>query len=285
MGTTKTVLVTGATGFIGRAAVSALADAGWSIARGSRSTSEPTAGGIVHLDLSEPATLLALANGARFDAVVHLGARVGWFGETSSDLFVPNVLSTGCLAYLANLWDAHMIFASAAIVHGVRKETIEADSPLCPDTPYAKSKWLGEQLLADSHVKHCVLRIAGVFGSGGPTHLGLNRAIDGAIKDEPPLQIGSGGALRNYVYVKDVAQAIVYALQERLEGTHLLAGHEVMPISVMLRGICDTFFPGLHPVTMDGPEAMNQVIKPSASLPATRGFCEALIEIRKECRK
>lgn len=282
MGITKTVLVTGATGFIGRAAVSALADAGWNIVRGSRSTSESAAGGVVRLDLSEPATLFALEKGIRFDAIVHLGAHVGWFGETSSDFFVPNVLSTGYLAYLANLWGAHLIFASTAIVHGVRKEAIEADSPLCPDTPYAKSKWLGEQLLAESHAKHCVFRIAGVFGAGGPAHLGLNRSIDGAIKGEPPLQIGSGGALRNYVYVKDVAQAIVYALQERLEGTHLLAGHEVMPISAMLREICDTFSPSLHPASKDGPVAMSQVIKPSDSLPATRSFREALIDIRKD---
>ena len=283
MTATKTVLVTGATGFLGRSTVPTLAEAGWQITRGSRSAAEPLAKGVVRLDLAEPATLLALAKQARFDAIVHLGARVGWAGETEAALFVPNVLATGCLAYLADLWDARLIFASAAIVHGVSQETIESDSPLCPDTAYAKSKLLGEQLLAASNAKHCVLRIAGVFGAGGPVHLGLNRAIDGAIKGEPPLQIGSGKALRSYVYAKDVAQAIVYALQEHLGGIHLLAGHEVISISEMLQAVCDTFSPGQHPVVKGGPEAMNQVVKPSTFLPATRGFREALIDIRKEC--
>jgi UDP-glucose 4-epimerase len=199
-------------------------------------------------------------------------------------MFVPNVLSTGCLAYLATLWDAHLIFASTAIVHGVMNETIDLDSPVSPDTAYAKSKWLGEQLLAASNAKHCILRIAGVFGCDGPAHLGLNRAIDGAIKGEPPLQIGSGAALRNYVYVKDVAQAIVYALQERLVGTHLLSGHEVVSVSEMLQQVCDTFAPGLHPVIKDGPQAFNQVITPSIFLPKTREFREALNDIRKGCR-
>ena len=282
---TKVVLVTGATGFIGRATVSALVDAGLQITQGSRSASEPLTEGVVHLDLSDPATLLALAKGPSFDAIVHLGTHVVWSGETESEMFVPNVLSTGCLAYLATLWGAHLIFASTAIVHGVRNEIIEPDSPASPDTAYAKSKWLGEQLLAASNAKHCVLRIAGVFGCDGPAHLGLNRAIDGAIKGEPPLQIGSGAALRNYVYVKDVAQAIVFAIQEQLEGTHLLAGHEVMPVSAMLQEICDIFSPGLHPVIKDGSQAMSQVIKTSASLPKTRGFREALIDIREGCRK
>jgi nucleoside-diphosphate-sugar epimerase len=282
MGASKTVLVTGASGFIGRATVSALTDANWQVTRGSRSVSETSARGTVFLDLSDPATILALAKGPRFDAIVHLGAHIGWSGETEEKLFVPNVLSTGCLAHLANLGGARILYASAALVHGAKSETIKSDSPLCLDTAYTRSKWLGEQLLAASNAKYCVLRIAGVFGFGGPAHLGLNRAIDGASKGEPPLQIGTGAALRNYIYVKDVAQAIVYALDERLEGTHLLAGHEETSIRTMLQLICDLLSPGLHPMKKDGPDAANQIIQPSSFLPKTRGFREALIDIRKE---
>lgn len=285
MTATGTVLVTGATGFIGRATVVALAEAGWQVTQGSRLVSETMEQGTVYLDLADPATLLALAKGARFDAIVHLGTHVGWSGEAESEMFVPNVLSTGCLAYLASLWDSRLIFASAAIVHGVMNETIEPDSAVCPDTAYAKSKWLGEQLLAASNVKYSVLRIAGVFGCDGPAHLGLNRAIDGAIRGEPPLQIGSGTALRNYVYVKDVAQAIVYTLQKCLLGTHLLSGHEIVSVSDMLQQVCDMFTPGLHPVIKDGPQALNQVITPSTFLPKTRGFQEALNDIKKGCNK
>mgnify|MGYP001579145146 CR=1 FL=1 len=285
MGSTKTALITGATGFIGRPVAVALTDAGWQITQGLRSTTEPVVQGTVHLDLADPSTILDLANGPRCAAIVHLGARVGLSGEAEPDMFVSNVLATGCLAYLAKLWDAHLIFASTAIVHGVRNETINPDSPVCPDTAYAKSKWLGEQLIEASNAKHCALRIAGVFGYDGPTHLGLNRAIDGAIKGELPVQFGSGSALRNYVYVKDVAQAIVFALQERLEGTHLLAGHEVLSICDMLQQVCDTFAPGMHPVIKDGLQALNQVITPSAYLPKTRGFHDALIDIRKGCRQ
>lgn len=281
----RTVLVTGATGFIGRATVAALAEAGWQVTQGSRLVSETMEQGTVYLDLADPATLLALAKGARFDAIVHLGAHVGLSNEAESEMFVPNVLSTGCFAYLASLWDSHLIFSSTAIVHGVKSEVIGPDLPIITDTAYAKSKWLGEQLLEASNVKHSVLRIAGVFGCAGPAHLGLNRAIDGAIRGEPPLQIGSGTALRNYVYVKDVAQAIVYTLQKRLLGTHLLSGSEVVSVSDMLQQVCDMFMPGLHPVIKDGPQAFNQVIAPSIFLPKTRGFREALNDIKKGCNK
>ena len=280
----KSVLVTGATGFIGRATVAGLEQAGWAVTRVVRSTDRSLENGEIYLDLAKPAAILALESCARFDAIVHLGANIGWSGATEAEMFVPNILSSGCLSFLASQWNAQLIYASAAIVCGVKTEMIDASTPVTPDTAYAQSKWLGEQLIVASHVHHCILRVAGVFGSGGPAHLGLNRAIDGAMKGIPPTQSGSGSALRNYVYVKDVAQAIVFALQERLEGTHLLAGSEVMSVGQMLQEICDTFLPGQQPARIDGQEAMNQVIEPSRHLPKTQGFREALADIKDTCQ-
>lgn len=280
MDRSKSVLVTGATGFIGRATVADLEQAGWRVTRGVRTTSQSSESGDLSLDLAKPAAILALANEVRFDAIVHLGAHIGWSGATEAEMFVPNVLSSGCLASLASQWNAHLVFASAAIVCGVRTENIDALSPVAPDTAYAQSKWLGEQLISASDVCQCILRVAGVFGSGGPVHLGLNRAIDGAMKGVQPTQIGTGGALRNYIYVKDVARAIVFALQGRLEGTHLLAGSDVMSVRQMLQEICYTFLPDQQPLLNDGQEAMSQAIRPSPHLPKTRRFSEALADIK-----
>jgi len=276
----KSVLVTGANGFIGRATVACLEQAGWRVTRGIRSTEQSLGGDTISLDLTKPAAILTLANEARFDAIVHLGAYVGLSGEAEEEMYVPNVLATGCLAFLTRQWNAHLIYASTAIVCGVRTEKIDATSTVAPDTAYAHSKWLGEQLIVASQCSNCILRIAGVFGADGPTHLGLNRAIDGAMKGTPPTQVGAGGALRNYIYVKDAAQAIVFALQCRLEGIHLLAGSEVMPVSQMLQEICKMFLPDQRPVLKDGQEAMSQVIQPSLDLPTTRKFLEALADIK-----
>ncbi len=280
----KTVLVTGATGFIGSATVAVLEQAGWKVTKGTRSTSQTMGSGFIFLDLANPEAILALAKNIRFDSIVHLGANIGLTGVGEKEMYVPNVLSTGCLAFLASQWDAYMIYASTAIVCGAKNKAIDSNSLVSPDTPYAQSKWLGEQLISASQVNHCILRIAGVFGYEGPAHLGLNRAIDGAINGVEPTQIGSGGAMRNYIYVKDVVQAITFALNNRLEGTHLLAGREYMSISQMMKEICSIFLPGQYPLIKDGPEAFSQVIQPSLSLPRTRGFRDALTDIKDCCQ-
>lgn len=282
MGCEKTLLLTGATGFIGKATLSELIESGWQVTKGVRSSVKELAEGEIYLDLSDPSNILDLAKMNRFNAIVHIAARIGWSGETEAELFVPNVLSTGCLAYLAKHWDVPLIYASAAIVHGINNKVTEADSALCLDTAYAKSKWLGEQLISVACNKFCILRIAGVFGGGGPAHLVLNRAIDGAIKGELPVQIGAGDALRSYVYVKDVAKAIAFVLEKNMTGTHLLAGAESISVKKMLRLICDTFLPGQNAVIKEGAEASNQIVKSSPLLPKSRGFAEALIDIKQE---
>ena len=87
--------------------------------------------------------------------------------------------------------------------------------------------------------------------------------------------------LRNYIYVKDVASAIAYALEHSLVGTHLLAGHEELSVCEMLKKICEVLAPSISPIMQNGIEAKNQLIKPSLDFPKTRNFVESLIDIRE----
>ena len=277
----KSVLITGASGFIGRSTVLALQSQGWKVVQGSRIKSLENYNSVVHLDLADPKSIMTLAAGPRYDAIVHIGAYIGWSSSDESAMYLCNVLSTGYLAYLASVWNAHMIFTSAAIVHGLLSEYIDLNTPVCLDNSYAKSKWLGEQLIHTANPKSCILRIAGVFGHQGPIHLGLNRAIAMAIKGSPPKQVGLGTALRNYIYVKDVAQSICYALDHNLDGVHLLAGSEQLSVCEMLNKVCEVISPSIRPIIEPGLEVKNQLIKSSTALPEARSFLDSLVDIRE----
>lgn len=278
---TKKVLVTGATGFIGGAVVKTLAEKGWDVTKAVRDVDAEDDFKNLYLDLSKPESILSLSNNEKFDVVVHIGAYIGFSGQTESELFVPNVLSSGCLAYLAREWGAQFVFASAAIVHGARATLIGESSPLNTDTAYAKSKWLAEEMIKASGVYYCNLRIAGVFGKNGPEHLGINRSIDCALKGKVPVQIGRGSALRNYIYVEDVAETISYVVEQKLTGTHLVSGQERISINEMLQTICDIFISGDIPKIKSGKDGINQYITPSSVLPQARSFYDALLDIKR----
>lgn len=276
----KKVLVTGYAGFLGQNTVSALRNDGWQIILAGRTAPEA----IEHLsylrmDLEEPGQILELRDKCHPDAIVHLACKVGWSGESEELLFTPNALATGCFAHLAKHWKARMVFASAAVIHGASTQNISRQSPLDPDTAYARSKLLAEELISASGIQCCTLRMGGLFGLDGPGHLGLNRAISGAIGGTRPTVAGAGDARRNYLYVKDAAAAIVAALSNGIEGIHLLAGNDVLAIKEMLQHICDVFLAGQRPDFAEGGPARDQIISSSGSLPRGRGFREALLDI------
>jgi len=281
MNLNKTVLVTGGSGFIGSYAVEMLSNSGWKVTTTTRDKERVETDSRIFLDLFDPESIIKVCKNYHFDAVVHLGAHIGWSGQSVEELFMPNVITTGLLSDFAGKIKAKLVFSSAAIVHGVKTENISLDMPVVPDTPYAKSKWLAEELVAASGAKHCILRIGGVYGANGPDHLGLNRSISNAMKKLPLQLQGSGEVLRNYIYVKDVANAVKSVLDKDIEGTHLLAGTDVLTIKSMLQEVCELFTPDQNLIQNDGYDAVDQVIVSSDVLPRTRSFKDSLLDIKE----
>lgn len=279
----KVALLTGYSGFLGRYTMRALVDAGWQVRLAGRAAvaGHPQLQWLP-VDLEKIETVLALRETAPVEAIVHLGCRVGWSGATDGDLMVPNVLATGVIADLSRSWGAQLVFASAALVHGVAEPSITPQTALAPDTPYSRSKWLGEQLIEASGTDKCILRMGGLFGRRGPGHLRLNRAIDLALTGRAPTVVGQGSARRNYLFVKDAAEATLAAVDQRIQGTHLLAGPQALSVGDMLGLVCEILSPGLRPTRQDGAEARDQIIARSSGFGPGVTFADALRDIGEE---
>jgi nucleoside-diphosphate-sugar epimerase len=270
------ILVTGASGFIGKATVKALEASGYLVTQAGRRDKFDLAENHTSIDLADCFSLKILEEKGPFDGIVHLGARIGLTDFTEADLYIPNVVSTGILAKFARDWNAHFIFASTAIIHGVRTQQISEDSPVLLDTTYAKSKWLAEELIRMATPSYTILRIGGVYGLDGPSHLGINKAIDNCINGVVPQLMGQGKALRNYIYVDDVAHKICSILASRIQGLHLMAGTEIISVREMLEIITNRFMPGSFLQTSAGNEASDQIITHSPFLKGTRSFRESV---------
>jgi nucleoside-diphosphate-sugar epimerase len=271
------VVVTGANGFTGSHLIKSSTSRDWEwvplVHRGSGLEGE-----IIADFCSEEfsGTLRGIQN---VDAVVHLGARVGWEGSSKEDLYVPNVLATAELVNWAKKKGAYFLFASAALIGGEKETRITKETPDSPMGDYLYSKFLAEEIIKFSGIQCSILRIAGIFGRNGPEHLGLNRAIHNALNGKAPVRYGKGLARRNYIYVEDLCDVIRFCIKNRVVGTHLVAGAQVNTVREMLDAICRVFLPGREPDVRSGAAGFDQVVEPSAHLPLGRSFIDALHHI------
>ena len=274
------VLITGANGFIGSTFMRRLADTKWEVISLNRKSCRLK--NEVVLDFCDEDFYVKLDSLPKVDAVIHLGARIVLDGSSRSDLFVPNVLAAAELARWSNKIGAYLIFASTAIICGSDNPYIKSDSKPKLDSDYGYSKWLAEELIRMSGVEHAILRIGGVFGRNGPKHLSLNLSIDNAFNGIRPIQYGAGNQKRNYIYVEDLADILLYCLENRIEGTHLVAGSNINTISEMLEIICHILLPDKKPEYKAGDNGPDQIMEHSQALPKGRSFEDAICDLKKD---
>lgn len=219
------VLVTGATGFVGRRVVEALLAQGHSLRRALRrpagSTPQGACEDIVVGELG-PGTDWTVAL-AGVDAVVHLAARAHVLNDTDPDPEAAFMrTNAGGAAALASAAAAagvrHLVFVSSIGVHGM-SGNLDSDSPVAPQTAYGRSKAEAERLLAGiaqaSGLRMTVLRPPLVYGTGAPGN--LERLMRGVARGLP-IPLASVRNQRSLVGVDNLASAIGACLVSSGEG-------------------------------------------------------------------
>lgn len=212
--------MTGGAGFIGSHLVDAMVARGDDVtivdnlSTGRRELVNPDARFLEHdirEGFSEPA-----------DVVFHLAAQadVGTSVEQPVLDADVNVLGTIRVLEAALGAGARVVFTSTGgAIYGERESPADEDAPRLPASPYAASKLSGEEYLAMWNrlhgTDHVVCRLANVYGprqlpslEGGVVAIFLDRLRDGA----ETLIFGDGRQTRDFVYVGDVAAALLAAV-------------------------------------------------------------------------
>ncbi|MGY3650791.1 UDP-glucose 4-epimerase [Bradyrhizobium sp. LM4.3] len=180
------VLVTGASGFVGRHVVPALAREGWSVRRAVRSP-EGMDDEVVIETIGPETDWQAALQG--IDAVVHLAARVHHKHEEHAVQLYRNVNIAGTLHLARSAATAgvrQFIFVSTVLVHGRSNEgraPFSEDDILTPRGLYGMSKAAAEAglktLARDSAMKISVIRPPLVYGAGAKGNFALlTRAVN-----------------------------------------------------------------------------------------------------------
>lgn len=250
------ILITGGAGYIGATVASACLDAGHEVvilddlSTGRREYTDGRE--FVEGDVGDAALLDDVLGGGRIDAVVHCAARI-IVPESVADpigYYRCNVSKSIELAEaLVRHGVTRVVFSSSASVYAATEHfLVTEDSPLGPQSPYARTKAMIEWVLADvaatGAFRVLPLRYFNPLGAdpglrtgqqiADPTHV-FGRIMNADLGGRPFTITGTdwptpdGSGLRDYIHVWDLALAHVVAL-ERIDT--VCADSAYVPINV-----------------------------------------------------
>jgi len=233
----KTILVTGAAGFIGFHVAQRLLQAGHEVIgldnindyydpalKEARLAILKNAKGFAFekIDLADRAAVRALFEKHRFPLVIHLAAQAG----VRYSIDHPNVYIDSNLQGFANILEGcrhngceHLLFASSSSVYGANTKLpfSEHDSVNHPISLYAASKRANE-LMAHTYshlygLPATGLRFFTVYGPWGRPDMAMYLFANAIVADKPIRLFNNGDMLRDFTYVDDVTEAVVRLAQ------------------------------------------------------------------------
>lgn len=211
------LLLTGASGFIGRATLAALTRRGFDIRAVSRSHSSASANGVewVRGDLTIPDGWDRILDGV--DVVVHLAGNPG--RGTQDDMMRANAEATSMLARAAaTAGVSRFVHASTVRIYGQQTHIDEASRPE-PQDAYGRSKHAAEMALeAETHAAHgpavSIVRPPFVFGAD---RAGLPGLLIRAARYGLPMPLASLHHRRSLICVANIADLFAAAAGEPKE--------------------------------------------------------------------
>ena len=218
------LLVTGASGFVGRPIVEKLLEKGYKVRALCISSEEagkvPKKAERVIGDITKPQTLISPLNGV--DTVIHLAGIVS-YARPREELFRINAIGTrNLLEHCKNV--KKFIFASSVSVYGEIKGEADENYPLTSKTPYGESKMMAEKYIMDSGVPYVILRMAPIYGKGSPDWWKNLKLM------ERGFPIPNTKNLTHVTHISSAVQAFTSAV-ERGKGVYNIAEKEAVPFA------------------------------------------------------
>lgn len=238
----RTILLTGAAGFIGYHLAQRLLAAGDrvigfdnvndyydpALKRGRLAQLAPQPGfRFIEADLADRAGMAALFAEQRFDAVVHLAAQAGVrYSLTNPHAYIDSNLQ-GFINILEGCRHAgikNLVFASSSSVYGAngKQPFSESDGVDHPLSLYAASKKANE-LMAHTYASLYGIPVTGlrfftVYGPWGRPDMALFQFTRNILEGKPIPVFNHGHHRRDFTYIDDIIEGIVQVLAQPPQG-------------------------------------------------------------------
>jgi len=225
-------LVTGASGFLGKAVMKLLAEQGQRAIGLDPRPSDTTQ---VVDDLSDRAKLAKLLSGENVTHIIHAGGVSGPMVLADDPLKVITINVLGSLNLLYAAMDASVrtfVYCSSAAALGSFHESAPVDEsyPLRPNNTYSASKAAVEMVLCGlwgkTQLDLCALRFTVIYGPGRETTYTVEEIVGAALAGKTARIAPMGDW--PYVYIDDAARAAVQACyaNERRQLSYFIAHPE-----------------------------------------------------------
>lgn len=230
------ILVTGGSGFLGKAIIRELLDPEspvkavsiriFDLAEPSETYNDKQVE-FFRGDIRDPEALEAACKG--IDLVIHSAAIVDWGVISDEEVLAVNVTGTENVVNACKQNGVrYLVFTSSldAIYNG--KPLIDVDEshpyPEKHKTSYCRSKYLAEQVVMkenNEHLRTVALRPSDIYGEADPYHIGslVNMAKGGFY-----VRLGNGSAKCQHIYVGNIAHAHLQAAHALMNGAERIGG-------------------------------------------------------------
>jgi len=231
------ILVTGATGFIGREIVAELVENNHRVIGLGKNAKHPQADSANHTflraDITDYKNLSELEKFRDVEAIIHSAGLAHQFGDTGREQFeAVNIRGTENILNLGiKLRIKHFILIGSTAVYGINKATgdlkhnsavFNEETAPNPQTLYAESKLEGEKIcrrMCEEHkIPLTIFRPAPVLGEA---NVGNAARLISAVEKNRFVWIGSGSNLKSLIYKRDVARACVVLVEKKRNGTEI----------------------------------------------------------------
>ena len=215
------VLVTGGAGFLGSNVVDALVARGDlvvaldDLSTGDRTNLAPDIP-FRNANVADASALAWAVQGEGFDAIVHCASKTKVVESMEKPDLYRRVIVEGTrnVVALAETMHARMLVnvSTGGAMYGETPVCATENVPAEPDSNYGRFKLEAERIVAQSDIPSITLRCANIYGPRQRQDLegGVIAIFLGCWRRKAPITIyGDGSAERDYVYVGDVADAVL----------------------------------------------------------------------------
>jgi UDP-glucose 4-epimerase len=239
------LLVTGGAGYVGSVCAKVLVEQGHQVVIVddlSTGNADAVPDGVEFVDGDMVDVARSLLPGGSFDGVLHFAAKslVGESVEVPEKYWFGNVVATlDLLEVMRTAGTARLVFSSTAATYGEPESVpITEDAPTQPTNPYGATKLAIDQAITSYANAHGLaatslryFNVAGAYGGLGERHATETHLIPlvlqvAAGRREEILVFGTdwptadGTAIRDYIHIRDLADAHLLALQQSRPGEH-----------------------------------------------------------------